>query len=156
MNHPVAVRPETRNRQKTIADFLALGMEPKDIAIRIGVSMDYIRALLKGELFQFEVAEARKRLIGERLEEYSKLLSEQLPNNLSTLISIRDAVDAKDSDKLRAIEIIQASVVPHARPKGEATASLHVHLTPEQVARATGAMKEVDVTPHESGTDSPE
>lgn len=153
MNHPIAVRPETRNKQKTIADFLALGMQPSDIAIRIGVSIDYIRALLKGELFQFEVAEARKRLIGERLEEYSKMLSEQLPNNLRTLVAIRDADDAKDSDKLRAIEIIQNSVVPHAKPKGEATASLHVHLTPEQVQRATGAIKEVDVTP---GTDSTE
>lgn len=154
MNHPVAVRPETRNKQKTIADFLALGMQPSDIAIRIGVSRDYIVALLKGELFQFEVAEARKRLIGEQLDEYQKLIAEQLTKNLSTLAMIRDDKESKDGDKLRAIEIMNAAIVPHAKPKGEATASVHLHLTAEQQARATGAIKEVEI--ETSGTDSSE
>jgi hypothetical protein len=138
----------TRNRQKTLASLLALGASPHEAAEQLGVSVTYVNVLLKGGLFQYEVDEARKTLIGERLNEYSKLVSEQLMPNLSALIAIRDDTTAKLSDRLRAIEMINAALVPRAQPVPQVTATVKYHLTPEQEKRAERALAETgDVPP---------
>jgi|SRR5271157_345798 len=123
MKHPTAIQPW----QKTVAELLSVGTPIEKAAAIVGKSEATIKVLLKGGLFQFEVDEARERLVGERLREYTKLVSEQLKPNLETAIAIRDNA-LKDSDRLRAIELINDALVPKARPR-EATTEARVKLT---------------------------
>lgn len=138
MQHP----PMLDNKQKTIATHLALGVPPADIAKLVGVSVTYITTLLKGGLFNFEVAEARRALIGERLEEYTKLVSEQLRPNLETAIAIRDDAAAKASDRLRAVELLNAALVPRAAPREQTETKVRINITAEKQAKIERAVAE--------------
>jgi hypothetical protein len=126
---PGAAKP----RQKTLAALLAAGASAGEAAKAVGVSVSYVNVLLKGELFNYEVDEQRRQLIGERLSEYSKRVSEQLNNNLDALVAMRDDPLSKPADRLRAIELINQSVVPRAARKTTSPEmKVAVHLTSEQ------------------------
>lgn len=99
--------------------------------------------MLKGELFNSEVDEQRTILIGERLGEYAKRVSEQLDANLDMLIEMRDDPATPAAARLKAIELINQSVVPKARPKAPPpTTKVEVRLTPEQHTAITDAVAE--------------
>ena len=150
MKHPQALD----NRQKTIAMWLAMGVPEDAVAEKVGVSVTFIKTLLKGGLFDFEVKEARKQLIGERLDEYTKLVSEQLRPNLETMVAIRDDATAKTSDRLRAAELINAALVPKATPRDTTETKVRINITADKQAHIQNAIHEaetVDVT-----RDSPE
>lgn len=121
-------------RQKTLAALLAAGASAKEAAAAVGVSVSYVNVLLKGDLFQYEIDEQRKMLVGERLAEYTKLVSEQLEPNLRALIAMRDDPTTPPAARIRAIELINESVVPKAKPKTTPEARVTVTLTPEQKA----------------------
>lgn len=144
MKHPLALD----NRQKTLASLLALGVPVADAAKHLGVSKAYVDVLLKGSLFQFEVDAARERLIGERLGEYNRLVSEQLIPNLEALIRMRDNDDLHPSVRLRAIELIAASIVPRAKARdNEVEIRGRFNLPTEKRVEVERTLAEV--TPHE-------
>jgi hypothetical protein len=123
-----------RPRQKTLAALLALGASNADAAKAVGVSVAYVNTLLKGELFQYEIDEQRRALIGERLGEYTRLASEQLEPNLRSLIAIRDDPANAPAVRLRAIELINEAIVPKAKARAGAqeAARVTVCLSPDQ------------------------
>lgn len=145
MRHPIE---SAKPRQKTLAALLAAGASAKEAAAAVGASVTYVNMLLKGELFKNEIDEARQGLIGEQLGEYSKRVAGELQNNLDRLIEIRDKAD-RDSDRLHAIELINASVVPKAKVAKPATQSVsaRIELPPDVKAAFAGARREIDVTP---------
>lgn len=137
--------PEKKPRQKTLAALLALGASAADAAKSVGVSVSYVKAMMKGELFQYEIDEQRRILIGERLGEYTKLVSEQLLPNLTRLIEIRDDPETPPAARLRAIELINESIVPKAKlaargPEVKAT----VVLSSEQKTLIESAVREIE------------
>ena len=129
VKHPL----DLNQRQKTLAALLALGVPTEEAAKQLGVSRGYVEVLLKGGLFTYEIDRAREALIGERLGEYNKLVSEQLLPNLRTLIDMRDNDKLPASSRLRAIELITEAVVPKAMKKGaETTAKVKIEFSPEK------------------------
>lgn len=145
MKYPTVENGTAANRQKSIAALLAAGVPPAEAAKLVGVSVSYINVLLKGELFAYEIDQQRAALVNERLSEYSKLVSEQLGPNLATLIAIRDDPATPAAARLRAVEIINASLVPHAKPKGSGVeAKVAISLTAEQKADIKAVAVEAD------------
>ncbi len=138
------VPDNVKPRQKTLAALLAAGASAAEAARACGVSTTYVNIMLRGELFNYEVDEQRQILIGERLAQHCKRVSEQLDANLDVLVEVRDDPSAKPSDRMRAIELINASVVPKARPKQATTTKVEVQLSPEQRTAITEAMGEDD------------
>lgn len=134
--------PQMKPRQKTLAALLAAGASPREAADALGVSVTFVNVLLKGELFNYEVDAARRELIGERLENYTKLVSEQLVPNLERLIAIRDDESAPPAARLRAIELINETIVPKAKAKAPTKAEVRVTLAPEQKAAIESAVAE--------------
>jgi hypothetical protein len=129
-------------RQKTLAALLAAGASAREAADALGVSVSYVNVLLKGELFNYEIDAQRRELIGERLEEYTKLVSEQLVPNLQRLIAIRDDEEAPPAARIRAIELINDSIVPKAKVKAPTKAEVRVVLAPEQKVAIETAVAE--------------
>lgn len=145
MKYPTVENGTAANRQKSIAALLAAGVPPAEAAKLVGVSVSYINVLLKGELFAYEIDQQRAALVNERLSEYSKLVSEQLGPNLATLIAIRDDPETPAAARLRAVEIINASLVPHAKPKGSGVETkVAISLTAEQKADIKAVAVEAD------------
>jgi DNA-binding CsgD family transcriptional regulator len=143
LKHPDALKPA----QKTLAHLLAVGTPPEEAARMLGVSKAYVEVLLRGGMFQTEVDTARRELIGERLDEYTKLVSEQLMPNLEALIAIRDDPESPPAARLRAIEMLNDTLVPKAAKKaGEPEARARVTFSVEQQQQAIGVMKEVAPT----------
>jgi hypothetical protein len=151
MKHPLALKPA----QKTIAQLLAVGASPEEAAATLKVSVEYVKVLMRGGMFLNEVDAARKELVGERLDEYSRLVSEQLLPNLQALIAIRDDPESPASARLRAIELLNDSLVPKAGKKqAEPEARARVTFTVEQQQQFSDVLKEttdatptVDITP---------
>lgn len=140
LKHPDALKPA----QKTLAHLLAVGTAPEDAARMLGVSKAYVEVLLRGGLFQTEVDAARRELIGERLDEYTKLVSEQLMPNLQALIAIRDDPETPPAARLRAIEMLNDTLVPKAAKKAnEPEARARVTFSVEQQQQAASVLKEV-------------
>jgi len=137
---PDGIKP----RQKTLAALLAAGASAKEAAKAVGVSTTYVNVLLKGELFNYEIDEARQALIGERLAEHAKAVSEELTVNLDILKEIRDDPEAPPAARLRAIELINQSLVPKARPKAPTTQTVNVRVSPEHQAAILDAKAEDD------------
>ena len=135
---PDSIKP----RQKTLAALLAAGASVADAAKVVGVSATYVNIMLKGEMFNYEVDEQRQILLGERLAEYASKVGEELRNNLDALIEIRDDPSAKPAARLRAIELINESVVSRAKPRQAATQTVEVRLSPEQHTVITEAVRE--------------
>lgn len=153
LKHPLALKPA----QKTLAHLLALGVPADDAARQLGVSKAYVEVLMKGGLFMGEVDAARRELIGERLDEYNKLVSEQLLPNLQALIDIRDNEKLPPSSRLRAIELLNESLVPKAGKKApEPEARARITFSVEQQAEVAAVLdeaKDVTHTPHATRDD---
>lgn len=154
MKHPLANPSGAKPLQKNLAQLLALGVPPDVAAKHLGVSKAYVTVLLKGGLFQSQIADERRQLIGERLEEYTKLVSEQLMPNLEALIAIRDDPKVPPSARLRAIELINDALVPKAGRRTEVAPEARVTFTVEQQADIQADIHEaIDVTPGDSTRD---
>jgi hypothetical protein len=144
MQRPVTANP----KQRYIAELLATGVSVREAAGLAHVKPTYIEVMMKGSLFALEVDRARDRLIRDRLKDFAHKVADELNNNLEVAKSIRDNPDAKDGDRLRAIELMTDRIVP--RPKagpGEAEASVRVVLSDDRVHQVRGVLEEaIDVT----------
>jgi len=139
-----ALPEKVNTRPKTLAALLAAGASIADAARLVGVSQAYVKVLLKGDLFQYEVDEQRRALVGERLSEYSKLVSEQLAPNLATLIEIRDDPASPPAVRIKAVEAINAAVVARPQPKHAPETKVSISLSNEQKTAIVSAKEEAE------------
>ena len=108
-------------KQKLIADLLATGMTPREAAKAAHVQPSYIEILLKGSLFSLEVDRARERYVKDKLNDFSKMVADELAENVKVAKAIRDNESAKDSDRLRAVELLTDRIVARPRPSESTT-----------------------------------
>lgn len=139
--HPVTLN----TKQKLIAQLLAVGLSAREVAKEAHVSETYVSVLSKGSLFQFEIDEAREKLVGKKFRQHLAKVVDELPVNLARRKQIRDNAE-RDSDALRAMEDMEGPLMKQAAPT-EQSMKVTLKLTDEKKQIATGAMAEADIEP---------
>lgn len=144
-SRPVSVNP----KQRLIADMLASGATVREVAKKTHVQPSYIEILLKGSLFSLEVDRARERYVKSKLNAFAKKVAEELETNVEVAKSIRDNAQAKDCDRLRAIEILTDRIVPRPKPHESdiPSATARIVLSDERSKLVQDVFNEIDISP---------
>lgn len=96
----------TNARHKIMVEYTAYGKPPEDIAEATGYSVQYVKGIIRSPLFQTEVAQAQQEMKSAGLKLFAEKLAEEVMPSLTTMTSVRDNTNARDTDRVTAADKI--------------------------------------------------
>lgn len=107
----------TNPRHRIMVEYTSYGKSVKDISEATGYAEAYVRAIQRSPLFQSEVQNVQDQLKQNTMAKFAEKLTEEALPSLTTLVSIRDNTNTRDSDRVTAADKIIGRTLDVFMPK---------------------------------------
>lgn len=119
MPHTPAERyTRTNPRHRIMVEYTAYGKPVREVAEATGYSEQYVHTVQRSPLFQTEVATVQDEIKRNTLAKFAEKLADETLPSLTTLTSVRDNSNARDTDRVSAADKIIGRALDMYLPRG--------------------------------------
>lgn len=137
----------TNPRHRIMVEYAAYGKPPDEIADATGYHKQYVQGILRSPLFQTEVAQAQADIKRNGLKLFAEKLVDEVMPSLTTMTSVRDNSNARDTDRVTAADKIIGRALDMYMPRqreGDGKRTVKLVIEGGDLASLAAAIRDVD------------